>query len=66
MEEKQNCFKQQQKVRESILPAANRAGSYFASPHQKSTLLYSVLAREKMVLPLLVWNTGCVDCPGHS
>jgi len=74
MEENRNCFKQQ-KVRKSILPAANRAGSYFATPRQqqagagpypKDTLLCSVLAREKMGPPLLVWNNGCVDYPGHS
>ena len=65
MEENQNCFIQQ-KARKSIVPAANRAGSYFAIPYPKNTLLCWVLSREKMGPPLLVWNNGCEDYPGHS
>jgi len=65
MEEKQNSFIEQ-KARKSIVPAANRASSYFATPYPKNTLLCSVLAREKMGPALLVWNNGCVDYPGHS
>lgn len=53
-------------IRTFILPVASPVYFHFTTPHQKSTLLCSVLLWEKMRPRPAVWNNGCEDYPGHS
>ena len=54
------------KIRTFILPVASQPYFHFTAPHQKSTLLCSVLLWEKTPPRTAAWSNGCEDYPGHS